>query len=115
MGNRAVIVSYDTTKENANKKIGIYVHWYGSKNHIKIFLRKAKMRNIRTIDEDPQYFWARFIQTVTDMITLRNKEYETGVGVGIVSQLDTDNGDNGVYYIDNKFKIVKQTDGSEFN
>lgn len=115
MGNRAVIVSYDTTKENAKEKIGIYLHWYGSKAHIESFLKEAKKRGIRTIDEDPQYFWARFIQTVTDIVTIWGSNYELSVGVGIVSDLDTDNGDNGVYYIDSKFKIVKQTDGSEFN
>ena len=39
MGNRAVIVSHDTNKENAKEKIGIYIHWYGSKNHIETFLK----------------------------------------------------------------------------
>lgn len=31
MGNRAVITTKDVTKKNANQKLGIYVHWYGSK------------------------------------------------------------------------------------
>lgn len=115
MGNRAVVISHDTNKENANEKIGIYLHWYGSKSHIEIFLKEAKKRGIRAIDEDPQYFWARFIQTVTDIVTIWDNNYELSVGVGIVSQLDTHNGDNGVYYIDNNFEITKQTDGSEFN
>lgn len=35
MGNRAVIVSYNTNKENADKKIGIYLHWYGGKTGTK--------------------------------------------------------------------------------
>ena len=114
MGNRAVIVSHDTNKENAKEKIGIYLHWYGSKNHIETFLKEAKKRGIRTVDDDPQYFWARFIQTVTDLVTILDNNYELSVGVGIVSQLDTNNGDNGVYYIDSNFEITKQTDGSEF-
>ena len=114
MGNRAVIVSHDTNKENAKEKIGIYIHWYGSKNHIETFLKEAKKRGIRTVDDDPQYFWARFIQTATDLVTIWDSNYELGVGVGIVSQLSTYNGNNGVYYIDSNFEIIKQTDGIEF-
>lgn len=128
MGNRAVIVTADTTPVNQCTKLGVYVHWYGSKDDIEMFLAEAKRRCIRRFDEDPQYFWARFVQTVSDMLTEKDVRYykengrkvgedifERGVGVGIVSNLDTDNGDNGVYYINRDFEIVKQTDGSEFN
>lgn len=126
MGNRAVIVAYDTTPENANSKIGVYVHWHGSKESIQEFLDEAKRRKIRSIDCDRPYFWARFIQTVTDMITEEEQKYwsktgiehncyECSVGVDVVSNLDTHNYDNGVYYIADDFTIVTQTDGSEFD
>lgn len=114
MGNRAVIVSYDTNKENAKEKIGIYLHWHGSKSSIEKFLMLAKDR-IRTVDEDPQYFWSRFCQIICNYIDAVEGSYYLSVGIGIVSDLDTDNGDNGVYYIDSNFEITKQTDGSEFN
>ena len=125
MGNRAVILAYDTTPENANSKIGVYVHWHGSKESIQEFLDEAKRRQIRTLDEDQSYFWARFVQTVTDMITEEDKEYckssgierncyECSVGCDVVTNLDTHNYDNGVYYIKD-FEIVKHTDGSEFD
>lgn len=125
MGNRAVIVAYDTTPENANNKIGVYLHWHGSESDVKEFLDEAKRRQIRTLDEDQSYFWARFVQTVTDMITEQEQKYwsksgvehncyECSVGCDVVTNLDTHNYDNGVYYIKD-FEIVKHTDGSEFD
>ncbi len=114
MGNRAVIVSHGTNKENAKERIGIYVHWHGGEPYIKKFLRLAKDK-IRTVDEDPQYFWSRFCQIICNYIDAVDGPSCLSVGIGIVSDLDTDNGDNGVYYINNKFEITKQTDGTEFN
>ena len=112
MGNRAVIVSDTTTKENAKEKIGIYLHWYGGEESIKEFLDKAKEAGIRSVNGDTNYFWARFCQTVCNIIS-DGKIEETGVGIGIVSTLDCNNYDNGVYYINDNFEIVKHTDGKE--
>lgn len=39
--------------------------------------------------------------------------YDTGIGIGIVKDLDCHNYDNGVYYIDDDFNIVKHTSGAE--
>ena len=123
MGNRAVIVSSDTTKENANTKIGIYVHWYGSEDDIKRALDKAKDLKVRSVNSDPTYFWARFCQIFANIITedtlssqyetAREHAYETGIGIGIVNQLDCHNYDNGVYYINDNFEIEKHTSGEE--
>jgi len=123
MGNRAVIVSKDTTKENANQKIGIYLHWYGSEETVKEFLQEAKNKGVRNPVSDPSYGWARLCQIITDSMTKdcleseyetsKSHAYETGIGIGIVSQLDTHNYDNGVYYIDENWEIVNHTDGSE--
>lgn len=112
MGNRAVIVSSDTTKENANEKIGIYVHWYGDKRYVEKALKEAKEIGIRTVSYDPSYFWARFCQIFANIISNDGVE-ETGIGIDIVSHLDCNNYDNGVYYIDDNFEIVKQTNGEE--
>lgn len=124
MGNRAVIVSKDTTKENKNKKIGIYVHWCGDEDDIKSFLQDAKSKGVRDVISDPNYGWARLCQVIADTFTkealeseyeyARSHAYETSIGIGLVSELDTHNYDNGVYYIDENFDIVKHTDGSEF-
>lgn len=113
MGNRAVVVSHDTTKENANEKIGIYLHWHGSPEDIEHVLNIAKGK-IRGVDDDPQYFWARFCQIFANEIDGDSGQGNASIGIGIVSQLDTYNFDNGVYYINNDFTIAKQTDGKEF-
>lgn len=112
MGNRAVIVSHDTTKENQDKKIGIYLHWCGSRSSVQKFLDIAKWRGIRNVDRDPQYFWARLCQVIGEEFSA-DGDYELSLGIGIVSHLDRHNYDNGVYYVDSNFQIVKQTDGSE--
>ena len=123
MGNIAVIVSKDTTKENQNQKIGIYVHWYGSEDSIKSFLKDAKDKGVRNVVSDPSYGWARLCQVISDTLTKecleseyetsKSHAYETGIGIGLVSQLDTHNYDNGVYYIDENWEIVKHTSGEE--
>ena len=113
MGNRAVIVSADTTRENANKKIGVYVHWFGSRDEIEHALEMAAAAKIRTISSDNQYFWARFCQVFADYITTETGETDTGIGIDIVANLDCHNYDNGVYYINDNFEIEKQTDGQE--
>lgn len=123
MGNRAIIVSADTTKENANQKIGIYLHWHGDKDTVKEMLASAKDLGQRNVISDYLYGWARLCQRFADMITeealasqyetARQHAYETGIGIGIVSQLDCHNGDEGVYYIDENFEIVKHTNGKE--
>lgn len=118
MGNRAVIVSADTNKSNADKKIGIYVHWHGDEDIVEKMLSKAAALNVRCVDEESDYFWARFCQIFANYITesyaaYSKQNYETGIGIDIVSNLDTNNGDNGVYYVDGNFSIVKHTDGKE--
>lgn len=112
MGNRAVIVAHDTNKKNRDKRIGIYLHWCGGEESVKMFLRFAKERGIRGVDSDPQYCWARLCQVIGDEFSKEGDD-ELSLGVGIVSYLDCNNYDNGVYYIDNNFEIVKHTDGSE--
>lgn len=112
MGNRAVIVSHDTNKHNKHKKIGIYLHWFGSEESIKEFLHRAKEKKIRSLEMDTEYFWARFTQIIANYISETGSD-DLSIGIGIVDKLDFTNGDNGVYYIDGNFNIVKHTDGEE--
>lgn len=112
MGNRAVIVEYDTNFKNRDKRIGIYLHWFGSEDSIKDFLKTAKEKGIRGCDSDNQYCWARFTQIIADYIS-EGGDDECSIGIGIVKNLDCRNYDNGVYYIDNGFNLIKHTDGSE--
>lgn len=123
MGNRCVIVDKNTTKENADKKIGIYLHWHGSEDIVKDILASAKDLGQRDVISDPSYGWARLCQRFADMITeealasqyetARQHAYETSIGIGIVKDLDCHNYDNGVYYIDENFEVVKHTSGAE--
>ena len=125
MGCRCVIVDKNTTKENANQKIGIYLHWHGEENTVKEMLASAKDLGQRDVISDPLYGWARLCQRLADIIseeclasqyeTSKSHAYETGIGIGIVSQLDCHNYDNGVWKIDENFNIVEHTDGSEFD
>ena len=110
MGDRCVITTYDVTKENQYKKLGVYLHWYGPREDVESILAKCKERNIRRPDSDYAYFWARFCQIAADYCGARDV---VGIGIDIVSRLDVNNFDNGVYYIDDDFNIARQTDGSE--
>jgi len=112
MGDRAVITSWDVNKSNMNKKIGIYLHWSGYEEKVKHFLALAKQKEIRGCDTDPQYCWARLVQIIGDEFS-KTGNNDLSLGIGIVSNLDCHNYDNGVYYIDNEFNIVDHTDGSE--
>ena len=123
MGCRCVILDKNTTKENANQKIGIYLHWHGDKETVQELLEEVKAKHPRGVISDPSYGYARLCQIIADEITAetlaspfetsKSHAYETGIGIGIVSDLDCYNYDNGVYYIDDDYNIVKQTDGSE--
>ena len=125
MGNRCVLVSKDTTKQNANQKIGIYLHWYGDKETVQELLEEVKAKHPRGVISDPSYGYARLCQIIADEITAealaspfetaKSHAYETGIGIGIVSELDCHNYDNGVWKIDDDYNIVEHTDGSEFD
>lgn len=110
MGNRCVITTCDVNKENQDKKLGVYLHWCGHREDVEKILSECKKRDIRSPEYDYSYFWARFCQIAADYC---DKDGTTGIGIGLVSNLDVNNFDNGVYYIDNDFNIVRQTDGTE--
>ena len=88
MGNRAVI----TTKD---KRIGVYLHWNGGRDSVEAFLLYCKMKGYRCPENDC-YGWARLCQVIGNF-------FGDGLSIGIdeYSKLDTDNGDNGVYIIEN--------------
>ena len=95
MGNRAVI----TTEA---KKIGVYVHWNGGRNSVDGFLAYCKAMKYRTPEEDC-YGWARLVQTIANWFGSDG----LSVGIDTYKNLDTNNGDNGVYVIKD-WKIVKR-------
>ena len=98
MGNRAVI----TTAPFAKKNVGIYLHWNGGKASIEGFLQAAKVLQWRGPTADESYALAR----LTQLIATYFGPDGLSVGIGLVGDLDPDNGDNGTYLIGGDWEIV---------
>jgi hypothetical protein len=96
MGNRAVVTA-------EGSKSGVYLHWNGGPESIEAFLRAAKDLGIRDPADDPSYFYARFVQMCANYFC-----GTTSIGCGALSELDTDNGDNGVYVLGSGFKVIRR-------
>lgn len=86
MGNRAVITTED-------KKIGVYLHWNGGRDSVEAFLEYCKREGYRRPESD-SYGWADLVRVIGNYFG-----GNTCIGVGSYENLDTDNGDNGVYII----------------
>lgn len=101
MGNRAVL-QFGTEKD----ALGIYLHSNGERDSVQGFLEAARQLNIK---RDCDYAAARLVQIISNYFGGKH-----GVGVDIVTRLDTDNGDNGTYIIKD-FQIVDRLhfDGDE--
>lgn len=107
MENRAVI----TTRENwKNGGVGVYLHWNGGMDSVEGFLRYCKLKGYRSPDKD-SYGWARLCQVIGNFFG-----GTTSVGIDTLWHLDCDNGDNGVYIIED-WEIVDRYyyTGSEQN
>lgn len=98
MGNRAVITTPD-------KRIGVYVHWNGGKDSIEAFLKYCELQGFRPPEKD-NYGWARLCQVISNFFTEKQKD-GLSIGIDLYDRLDTDNGDNGVYVIEN-WKIINR-------
>lgn len=92
MGNRAIIT-------NNQKEVGIYLHWNGSPSSVASFCAAAKQLNVRGPNDDPSYCFARMAQIIGNFLG-----GTTSLGCGATS--DMDDGDNGMYVIDNDFNVV---------
>lgn len=88
MGNRAVI----TTKE---KRIGIYLHWNGGRDSVEAFLEYCKRKGHRSPETDC-YGFARLCQVIGNFFG-----GTTSIGVDTLDNLDCNNGNNGLYIIEN--------------
>lgn len=96
MGNRAVIT---TQKDLDNGGIGVYLHWNGGYDSVSAFLKYCELREFRPPETDC-YGWARLCQIIGNYFG-----GDLSIGVDSVNTLNFDNGDNGVYLIEN-WKIV---------
>ena len=96
MGNRAVI-SFKDEYINKDDSPSIYLHWNGGRDSVEAFLKAAKIIGIRS---DGSYCCARMAQMIGNWMG-----GILSVGVGTYSTLDTDNFNNGVYWVEN-FEII---------
>lgn len=102
MGNRAVI----TTAPFRLDQIGIYLHWNGGPESVIGFLQAAKRLGMRSPAGDPSYALARLTQIIANFFGGSDS-----IAIGLVKDLDFDNGDNGTYLIGGDWQIV----GCEYN
>lgn len=89
MGNRAVITT-------PSKRIGIYVHWNGGQESIVAFLDFCKSKGYQCPSRG-NYGWASLVTTITNFFGHNG----ANVGIDNLEHLDQDNGNNGVYVIEN--------------
>ena len=94
MGNRAVI-----TKDRDLNGIGVYLHWNGGRDSVEAFLAYCDLKRYR--GNDSEYWAAMLVNVCTNF-------FASGLscGVGVAKNLDCDNYDNGVYFIDDEWRIV---------
>jgi len=104
MGNRAVI-AFENMPE-----VGIYLHWNGGPESVLAFLEETKRRGVRDPADDALYSFARLTQTIAEFFTRGGglAGYQLSIGVGPLSQLDTDNGNNGTYWVGEGFRITRR-------
>lgn len=88
MGNRCVITT-------PKRKLGVYFHWNGGRDSVEPLLAYCKLKEYRTPETD-NYGWARLCQVAGNFFGGTNS-----LGIDKYDNLDTDNGDNGVYIIEN--------------
>ncbi|MBQ8997171.1 MAG: hypothetical protein IJ086_00595 [Clostridium sp.] len=92
MGNRAVIA---TKKKN----LGVYLHWNGGRDSVEAFLKYCELKGYRSPEVDG-YGWARLSQVIGNFF---GGTYS--LGLDAYEELDTVNGDNGTYIIED-WKII---------
>ena len=99
MGNRAVIAAEGASGTDT----AMYLHWNGGPESVRAFLRVAQDLGVRGPVNDSAYFFARLAQVVGNFFG-----GTCSVGVGPLDSLDTDNGDNGTYYVNDAADIVRR-------
>lgn len=93
MGNRAVIT-------NKEQQVGIYLHWNGGRDSVEAFLKYCQIQGFRGFGVDDSYAFGRLVQIISNFIG-----GGLSVGINSMNNLDCDNGDNGVYMV-NDWNII---------
>ena len=98
MGNRAVI----TFAPEGEAAVGIYIHWNGGRESVKAFIDTCKARGYRCPARDGSYAMAGLVGVIREFFG----HSALNVGVDMLTRLDCDNWDNGVYQIGENWEIV---------
>lgn len=107
MGNRAVI----TTKA---QKVGIYIHWNGGPESVLAFIQIAKNRGYRPPVMDGSYALARLTGIIHEFMGGGTAEDDgLSLGIGLVSDLDCNNGDQGMYILGDDWTIAQRKHSDE--
>lgn len=104
MGNRAVVTT-KTAGGFCEESIGVYLHWNGGRDSITAFLKYCELQGFTSPDDKySTYGWSQFAQIVSNYFGGK-----TSLRIDKCKNLDCDNYDYGVYFIEN-WQIV----GREF-
>lgn len=105
MGNRAVVTSIHT--KHSKEALGVYLHWNGGPESVLAFCDCAKILGFDSLNSERAYGYSRFCQMIGNFFGGSDS-----LGIDLVHKLDTDNGDNGIYYVNEDWRIVERVDGS---
>lgn len=97
MGNRAIITS------EADRELGVYVHWNGGRASVEGFLQACKELGYRDPASDPAYAMSRLCFVICSYFC--EDELNVGLESGRYSL-----GDNGIFVIGKEWKIVARED-----
>jgi hypothetical protein len=102
MGNRAVI----TFSEDSTSPC-IYLHWNGGRASIEAFIKSAKHLGLQVCNKQNETF---VMDQFAEM--LATHFFDTKIGLTVYREqygrADKDNGDNGVYVLDENLNICKR-------
>jgi len=103
MGNRAVIAF------KSSPTVGIYLHWNGGPESILAFVNAAKKRGARPPKNDATYAFGALASTIGLFIHQPSKYRREllSFGIGPLSDLDTYNGDNGLFWIHDDWRVSR--------
>lgn len=86
-------------------KVGVYLHWNGGMDSIIPFCRACKILGVRGPVSDC-YGVACFVQMARNFFDSSDGFKGNSVGVDALAHLDCNNGDNGVYIVDDDWNII---------
>ena len=100
MGERSIIANIKAKEDSSTP--GVYVHWMGTPSEVASLVAYCKMQEFRGFQYD--YMAARLAQVACNC-----DDSKLGVGAGPVSGLAMP--DYGIWYVDDEWNIVENSEG----